>query len=613
MKALRDPSIRLGVLAIALWALSAGVAVVAAFLGWGVVTAVALGVSVLADAAMYAGDPRLPVWLGQRRLAAVHRALMREATAVLAWVVIDTPTAATVTAVAVALLAVHAGHAGYRVIVWSHRSRRGGRIGWVGIDVDGVPEGPEVLPPILPQLWTVRGPRTALHTDLFVIVALAVAWLGGPLPVVLVGAALTVLAALAVLTAGLRRSRLIAALPSSAQANTDLHDALRRLAPEVVVYFSGGVGTTYQLNVWLETLERITRPTLLVIRERHHLEELLPTSLPIVIAPRAQDVEHVQTDSMQVVLYPTTVIRNNHMIRLPGLRHVFINHGDGDKAVTSSPLHRVFDEIWVAGQAACDRYLQRREGVRSDQLVVVGRPQLAHITVRDEHRRDEHDREGDPAGAPDPQRLPTVLYAPTWEGNFDNVDYSSVAPMGVALVDALLADGGIRVLFKSHPATGTRRADAKAALATIEERLRASGRGEIVGSEPGALYAAFNDCDVLLADVSSVVADFLASRKPYLMTNTRNAPHEELMSELPSTSGATIIDASDPGAVAAAVHEAVGPDARRARREALATYFLGPPGGDPIGRFVEEVDRCFERAHARHDVAERVDGSGVQR
>jgi hypothetical protein len=194
--------------------------------------------------------------------------------------------------------------------------------------------------------------------------------------------------------------------------------ALRAYAPEVVVYFSGPPTTTYQLNVWLETIDRISRPTLIIIRERQHLEELLPTTRPIVVLPRAQDVEDFQLASMRVALYPTTVIRNNHMIRLPGIRHIFINHGDGDKAVTYSPLHRVFDEIWVAGQAAVDRYLTRGEGVRTDQLVKVGRPQLGYI------RRGT----GRVPGA-----LVTVLYAPTWEGNFVGVDYSSVAPMGVPL------------------------------------------------------------------------------------------------------------------------------------------------------------------------------------
>jgi hypothetical protein len=590
MNALREPSIRRGVLAIAVWGLACAVALAGALAGLGWVVAVALVLIYLSDATMYAGDLRLTKWLGQHRLAAAERALVRDAIAVLAWLLAETPAMVATVAVVAAVMAVHAGHIGHRVLAWGDRQRRGGRLGWLGFDVDGRLEGPEVLPPVLPQLWTVRGPRTALHADLPVVAGLALAVLGGSDDAPTWGAGLTILASLLVLGASLRRSRLVLRLPSARQDNKRLRAAVARLAPEVVVYFSGGVGTTYQLNVWLETLERLPRSTLILIREAHHLEELATTSLPVVVAPRATDVEFIQTESMRVVLYPTTVIRNNHMIRLPGLRHVFINHGDGDKAVTYSPLHRVFDEVWVAGQAACDRYLQRGEGMRADQLVVVGRPQLAHI---------EPARE-----LADPEGPRTVLYAPTWEGNFDNVDYSSVAGMGVELVESLLADPTLQVLFKPHPATGTRLRAASAALRHIEARVAAAPNGTVVKADAGSLYEAFNDCDVLIADVSSVVADFLASRKPYLMTNPKSLPHDWLESELPSTTGATIIDPAQLPEVLDLLREALGPDARRERREALADYFLGTRDSDPVSRFVDEVGRCLGRAQARHDVAE---------
>lgn len=592
MNALREPAIRTGVLAIAVWGVACAVALTAALAESGWVVAIAVAVTYVADATMYAGDPRLTKWLGRHRLAAVHRALARVAIAVLAWLLMATPSLTTTLAVVVAVMAVHSAHVAHRVLTWAHRGRRGGRLGWSGLDVDGHSQGPQILPPVLPQLWTVRGARTALHSDLPLVVGLAIAWVGGSGHAPVWGAGLTVLATLLVLAAGLRRSRLVLSLPSAQEDNARLRAAVTRLAPEVVIYFSGGVGTTYQLNVWLEALERLPQPTLILIREAHHLESLAPTSVPIVIAPRATDVEFVQTESMRVVLYPTTVIRNNHMIRLPGLRHVFINHGDGDKAVTYSPLHRVFDEIWVAGQAACDRYLQRGEGVRPDQLVIVGRPQLAHIEPSAESVRSDRTR--------------TVLYAPTWEGNFDNVDYSSVAGMGVDLVDALLDDDSLRVLFKPHPATGTRLRAAAESLRRIETRLATAPNGEVVGTQPGSLYDAFNDCDVLIADVSSVVADFLASRKPYLMTNPKSLPHEWLERELPSTTGATILDPSELPLVVELLREALGPDSRRERRESLANYFLGPPESDPVSRFVNEVGRCVGRAQARHVVAEPV-------
>jgi hypothetical protein len=594
MQLLRDPQVRIAALGGLLWALGVAFALAATFARQGELVAVGLVASYAGDVLLHAGDPRIPQWFGERDLAAAHRAMLREAVAVFAWILIAAPSPSLVVLVVVAVLAVHAGHLGYRLITGQHAELRRGRLGWANLDVDGVTDGPVRLDPILPSIGPVRGRRVLLLSDVPIVVGLAVGWSGGgPWPVV-VGAAATVVLVLGCVALAQRRSTLVRRLPTAATENARLREAVERLAPEVVVYFSGPVGTTYQLNVWLETLARLRRPPLLLIRERHHLDDLGATELPIVIAPSATNVEFIHTDSVLVALYPTTVIRNNHMIRTPGIRHVFINHGDGDKAVTFSPLHRVFDEIWVAGQAACDRYLLRGEGVREDQLVVVGRPQLAHI---------------EPPRPLDLTRPVTVLYAPTWEGNFDNVDYSSVARMGERLVDALLRmQPTVRLLVKMHPATGNRSPAAAGARTAIEARVRASANGEVVDSSPDALYRAFNEADVLVADVSSVVADFLASRKPYVMTNPRDVPVDVLHREFPSTSGAAVVGGDGTGVVEA-VRSATGPDPLAQRRDALATYFLGQPVADPVERFAVEVDAACVRARSRHERAHAGDRS----
>ena len=59
------------------------------------------------------------------------------------------------------------------------------------------------------------------------------------------------------------------------------------------------------------------------------------------------------------------------------------------------------NQVWVAGQAGRDRYLRAGVGVRDDDIVEVGRPQLADLSQAGE-------------GTAGPLR--TVLYAPTWEG-----------------------------------------------------------------------------------------------------------------------------------------------------------------------------------------------------
>jgi CDP-glycerol glycerophosphotransferase (TagB/SpsB family) len=566
------------------WVASAAVGLVAALDEWGWVLAIALVVNYGADAGLYRVDPRAVTWFNDREMAPVHRHLFRESLAILGWALIVRPSALQVSAVLAGLVVVHAGHASYRVIGARNRRLRRGRVWWRGLDVDGVDSGPEILPPTLPRLGPVTGPRVALHVDVALVVGLWLSWTLQSSWPVWVALVLVVAGAGYVVARGLARRRLVGRLPSPKQERARVLAALEDLAPEVVVYFSGGPDTTYQLNVWLESIDRIEQPTVIIIRESLHLDALLPTRTPVLVLPRAQDVEAFQVPSMRVALYPTTVIKNNHMIRLRGLRHVFINHGDGDKSVTYSPLHRVFDEIWVAGEAARDRYLRRGEGVRPDQLVTVGRPQLAHIRAVPDDAQ---------------QAAPlTVLYAPTWEGNFEGVNYSSVAPMGEALVSALLDCGrDVRVLFKAHPATGTRLEKAATARAAIERRLSGPGPHAVVGTEPDALYHAFNDADVLVADISSVVADFLASRKPYLVTNPKGVPVEEFHAQFPSAAGGGTVT-RDPATVVAALADAAGPDSLRVRRHELATYFLGEPVDDPIARFTDEVTRALSRSDA---------------
>ena len=574
-----------------LWALSAVVAVVAALVGWGLVLGVALLVLVVSDAMLYAGeDPQFPRWLDRHEMGAVDRALFREGIALLGWALATRPSPWTVVTAVTAVFVVHGTHVAFRALTAPFARMDRARLAWRGLHVDGRTEARAPLKPPLPSPRPQpAGSQVVLQLDLLVIVGLWVSWASMstiPVRVMLVG---VILCAAAVAWQVLARYRLVRSLPLPEEDNARLFEALVDHAPAVAVYFSGGRGTTYQLNVWVETIDRLTSPAVIFVREGHHLDEMLPTSTPVVVLPRARDVEAFCVPSIRVVLYPTTVIKNNHMIRLPGLRHVFINHGDGDKSVTYSPLHRVFDEIWVAGQAGCDRYLNRGEGIRADQLHRVGRPQLAHI----ERLADRHSLSR------------TVLYAPTWEGNFSGVDYSSVATMGERIVDVLTApDLGLTVLFKAHPATGTRLGQAAAARAAIEARLSAPrSPHRVVGTAPDALYRAFNEADVLVADISSVVADYLASRKPYLVTNPRGADPASFHADFPSTSAGALIRPDCDG-LAQAIRDALGEDRFRERRAELATYFLGQPVVDPIAHFVDEVERALDRTPPRLTAAE---------
>ena len=456
--------------------------------------------------------------------------------------------------------------------VLERRSRRRlrHRIAWQGLEGVGLPAGPPaVTPATFPgaTAGAVSVPPVEVFLLAGVVLSLALdtwapAW---------GGLVVTLLVALAFVGEALRVERASAQAPTTADLMPTLVDALTRLAPEVVVYFSSPDSGTYALRVWLDTIRRFTNPV------AHRPAGGPPPRASSTSAgcrssccPRRPTSRRPRSPSMRVVLYPTNVVKNNHMIRLPGLRHAFIGHGDSDKAGSFSPVTRVYDEIWVAGEAGRDRYVAAGEGVRPEQVRLVSRPQTAGLVRR-------------PVGA---GPVPTVLYAPTWEGFYDESDYCSVVSPGLEAVRAMVASGRVRVLFKPHPASGDRREDVLAALAGIEA-LVADAPHARVPDGPEALYDAMNEADLLISDVSSVLSDWLACGRPYLVTNPQRLPAEELHSRFPTTRGGAVLAPGED--VLPLVDVAVGADPMAGAREELSRYLLGPHRQDPMQDFVDEV------------------------
>jgi hypothetical protein len=375
-----------------------------------------------------------------------------------------------------------------------------------------------------------------------------------------------------------------------------LRTALELYSPEVVIFFSAPASGTYALNVWIQTANAFRVRTLIMSKEAGHLLRMEPTEIPVLFAGRARDVEFLTVPSVKVVLHPTTANRVFEIMRLRGLLQIFIGHGDSDKVSSYNPYSKVFDEIWVSGPAGVDRYMALGEGFRPDQFVAVGRPQLAEIaTVAADGSTD--------VAVP----RPTVLYAPTWEGFLEQSDYSSLASMGVAMVQAMLAmPEAPRILFKPHPSSGHRRADMLQAQDEIVRLLTTAGSHHQVFTDGTvSLYGAFNQADVMITDISSVLTDFLASHKPYLVTNPRDEVLADFLLAFPSSAAGSIIDRDlgsqqGTGFVAAIRHALDGDAAGRPARIALAEYLLGPVSDDPVRAFVDEVTRAVERAKVRY-------------
>lgn len=453
--------------------------------------------------------------------------------------------------------------------------------------------------------------------------------------------------------------------PAGEQQVLDWFDAwLADYRPTVGLYFSGGASSAYQANMWLESLAKLDARPVVVLRERFMVQKIAATDIPVVCLPKVTTLMRLEQSTLQVLIHPSNSGKTSQVLRIPTLRHTFVNHGESDKLSSCNPYAKAYDEVWVAGPAARERYALAEVGVDDRDVVETGRPQLDAVR---------------PYAGPPSGPYMTVLYAPTWEGWDGNPGNTSVVEAGENLVRALLADDGVRLLYKPHPLTGSVDPRAGAADQRIRELIRSANRrrtgprptadGElarcaaeldrlttadfrtsadqvermllqsvphkgrakaverataaweeaywaslpewehqVVTDARPTLYACFNRADLLISDVSSVVSDFLASGKPYAVANTSGLSEEVFRESFPTVRAATVLT-PDAGGVAELLDAVRRPEKDKLveERAELKRHLLGP--AEPVSqvRFNAAVQAlCAEAREHRARMRERL-------
>ncbi|MER5882265.1 hypothetical protein ABT160_00380 [Streptomyces sp. NPDC001941] len=310
------------------------------------------------------------------------------------------------------------------------------------------------IPDAPPRALLDRAGDKMLHLDVPAVVGVVAAAFGAPNLVAYTGIGITLglgLLYTLLLVPYLRRSRRVPTGPAVLKA---VQKWLGEYQPTVALYFSGSDDSAYQVNMWLETMEQVDGRPIVIMRERSLVPMLGTTSVPVLCVPGGQHLMAMDLTSIRVTLYAANVGKNIHMLRVPTSKHVFIGHGDSDKLASVNPFSKAYDEVWTAGRAGRDRYALADVGVRDEDIVEVGRPQLAPIERSSGASRNE---------------IPTVLYAPTWEGWDNNPGNTSLLLAGENIVRSLLtAERPVRLVYKPHPFTGLTNRKAKAA----DERIR---------------------------------------------------------------------------------------------------------------------------------------------
>ncbi|MEV5435024.1 hypothetical protein AB0K80_03155 [Streptomyces sp. NPDC052682] len=627
---------------------------------WGF--AVASAVSYAADEVLHVRAPNFVRRLATLQLTRTLRFAVRTVMLLALAERMDAPET-----VPVAALAVLSGHFAlvmlYTAVHHAIRRRRMLPVIVRNLDMSeaGIPQQP-------PALLHRRYLRKLLHLDVPAHAGLLAALAAGTWYPAQLGYALTAGLSVAAVVAVLGQLRRARRMPSRDAVLGEVNRQLAGYRPEVALYFSFASVSRdfmYQVNMWIETLEQLDRRPVIILRERASFRYLSRTWIPVVCVPKADDLAQLELSGVRVVLYPGNAGKNVHMLRVAEAKHVFIGHGDSDKLASSNRVSKVYDEIWVAGKAGRDRYQRVRHAISDEAIVEVGRPQLTPIRLHADH-------------APGP--LPVVLYAPTWEGWSDDDCHTSLIPMGVTLVEKLLAEN-VRVIYKPHPLTGKRSREAAEADRAVRELLRADNArrdaerteaaiaaarprlaeiqarlDELAGRQRGddaqqtrqarvpdregaaewhalraewhrvfwesrgelrhhvilkqlpTLYECFNQADMLISDVSSVVADFVASLKPYVLTNAHDLPEEEFRAAYTTAGGAYLLDRACTRLpeILRAVREPRH-DPMAAERRTLKEYVLGPDHPTSMERFNQAVNALADKAEAERSAAGRAE------
>jgi hypothetical protein len=327
---------------------------------------------------------------------------------------------------------------------------------------------------------------------------------------------------------------------------TNMSEALTRLAemrPEVLVVWPETFVPT-QFDIW-ESYFRHSSHRIAVLSRTFEGKTRPDSDIPMFF----EDDDHLslaevaRISSIRVVLYPTVRLRfRKHINAFAGRRNVFVGHGDSDKASSARSRNRIFDSIFVADEAARQRY---GHALPDALFVSVGAPFLDGVVADDSV-----------------QPIRKVLYAPTWEGHEPDNNYSSVTVVAENLDS--LAGPDVRVLM--HPGVGSKSQVFAAAAAKILARFPAANRGTKVDE--------FNDSDAIVTDISGVLTEYLATRKPIVIVDPGTHIFNETFQK--SATGEFAVK-WDPETIplAAALEQSQTPGLRKARIAAADRKFQG--------------------------------------
>ncbi len=355
----------------------------------------------------------------------------------------------------------------------------------------------------------------------------------------------------------------------------------------VFVFLDSGTQNLYQLRQWIQPLQRLSRMHSVGVLYTSNFadEELWGKGLQAFRVEGQEGIAEFLADQKpRVLLYPNQNAKNFFALRYNFGLHVWVSHGESDKAYMFQNTLKRYDFYFGAGQAAVDRVARNIQNYNLERIKLIGRPQIKDLLPVPSNYEKA------------PNRVKSVLYAPTWEGVTRATRYSSIDSHGVEIVERLIGLG-YQVVYRPHPLSGSREATIAEADANIRALLKAQNDNKSSKVRHYVDNSTFgwqlNELDLMITDVSAVAYDWLVTGKPLLITKPTDS--RALISNVALLDSLTTVAKQDLPQLGRLLEEASG--VAKVKTGALAklrSYHYGEPQSNEDARFESALAEVLE-------------------
>jgi hypothetical protein len=363
---------------------------------------------------------------------------------------------------------------------------------------------------------------------------------------------------------------------------------------EIAIFFSDELDKKYQIEQWLDVFSFLNsqKKILFIVKDRKVLSWLQSKNdFSIVYYQNLESLmEFYSKNNIKVILYVNNGLRNFHSLMNSNAFHVHINHGESDKTSTLSNQAKAYDYSFVVGDAGYDKYKLNLLKKDMSKFITIGRPQLDFVGKIDLK-----------INAIEGKKV--ILYAPTWEGNYSSMNFSSLGQHGLNIVQKLLSDNKYYLVYKPHPTIGMRDTSIKDVNSKIIKLLNNSSKGEVVLE--GDINALYNSVDLAIFDNSAVAIDYLCVDKPMLMTDMFVNIKDRVSQQIISRASRLLSD-TNVEKLLFLIDEELKNDTLYSERNRIKEYFLGNydySKKESSRVFVSKIDEiCRERDALVHSL-----------